>query len=430
MRFLHRLSRRVVPLVALATTAVLLPTGSAEAVGHVVRPYAFGMHYIGVGKYPWPKAPYGSLRIWDNGYSWRELQPQDATSWDGARLHALDAMVAKAYALHKQVVIVLGQTPRWASSNPNGSGGTDASHRFAYGAGAGYAPSAANYKSWAGYVGFLARRYGHHVNAFEVWNEGNYPTYWQGSMGQMVTLTRIARAAVRQAGSRAAILAPSIGARHPNAPAWMSSFLSYGGGRYVDALNVHGYPSPGTGPEDMLAKIHAIRAVAARRGYGSKPMWDTEIGYGVARLHRTYSGAVARGYVARTFLVELSDGMTRTFWYAWGDRGYSGLYITNKDGSLSVNGVALRTTYGWMVNATAYGCAKGGTYATRYIWACRFRYQDGSTGQAWWAVKGTPTVRVPSGARTLQTTLGYKRAISGGAAIRLGVEPVMIRGWF
>jgi hypothetical protein len=415
---------------ALATALAVLPGGVAEAARRPIGGYAFGTHYLNVGKYPWPATTYGTLRIWDDGASWRDLQPGGPGSWDQGRLHVLDAMVSKAYHLHKQTIIVLGQTPRWASSNPNGTGGTDPRTRFFYGRGAGYAPNATSWKYWGAYVSFLARRYGSHVNAFEVWNEANYPTYSQMTMPQMVNLARIARAAVRQAGSRAAILAPSIGARHPNAPAWMASFLSHGGGRYVDALNVHMYPVPGNGPEDMQNKLGAIRVQIRRYGYSWLPIWDTEVGYGLRSQNRMYYGAQARGYVARTFLVELSNGITRAIWYAWGDRTYSGLYVMNSDGSTSSNGVVERVTYAWMAHSVPSGCRKGGTYATRYIWSCRFRYADGTTGLAWWAIKGAPVVHVPRGARTVQTTLGNRRGITGGAAIRLTQEPVLVRGAF
>ncbi|MEO6713554.1 MAG: hypothetical protein ABIM89_09025, partial [Mycobacteriales bacterium] len=89
----------------------------AAAASIPIGPGLFGLH-INDSVTNYPTVPFGTVRLWDSGTSWRELQPSP-TVWDFSRL---DAQVAKLRAARKDIVIVLGSTPRWASKRPNEAG--------------------------------------------------------------------------------------------------------------------------------------------------------------------------------------------------------------------------------------------------------------------------------------------------------------------
>ena len=98
------------------------------------------------GGVPWPSARFGTLRLWDSGTSWTALEPLRGV-WNFA---PLDTSVAAAEANGiEDIILTLGQTPSWASSNPD-----DVNY---VGAGAPAPPS--NIQDWRDYITAVAQRY-------------------------------------------------------------------------------------------------------------------------------------------------------------------------------------------------------------------------------------------------------------------------------
>jgi hypothetical protein len=452
-----RLRRRLIAAVtvtaaSLATLAggalTASPAGAAGSTPPPIQPTAFGVHYMGVGETSgryWPAVKYGILRIWDNGTSWRELEPARG-QWDPTALARLDYLMLNASRLHKQVLLTLGQTPQWASTCPDRTSDPslpgDPRVTFFYGPGAGCEP--ADYGDWNAYVSFLLNRYGSRISAIEPWNEANYPTYWQssGGMNSSTAYTAMAQIALHTQqvvagfnaahGTRIGVISPSFGARHPNMPGWVQNFLvqirAIGG--MPTAIAIHGYPNTGANPESILTPLAKVKAIRDKYAPG-RPIWDNEIGFGLMSAHYLYGvGGNAQGIVARAFLVELSSGVSKMFWYGWGDRTYSGLYVTNADGTTSNNGLALNRVYGWLVGTRPYGCGHGNTVATQYIWTCRLLLPGGVHAHAVWAVKGTPTITMPSGTQRIDFASGGGYPVVGGYRLRIGTVPVLIRGSF
>ena len=77
----------------------------------------FGVHHQGLhadGPIGWPQAPVGSVRMWDNRVSWREIEIAPGVfDWT-----LIDAQMAKARANGASVLLVLGQTPVFHSTRP------------------------------------------------------------------------------------------------------------------------------------------------------------------------------------------------------------------------------------------------------------------------------------------------------------------------
>jgi hypothetical protein len=128
----RRASRALAAAVAaVVLVGVLQPASPAAAATAPIPAGYFGVHHAGLhtdGPLGWPQAPVGSVRLWDNGVSWREIETAPG-HFDWARV---DALVGKARANGASVLLVLGQTPRFHSSRPSARG--------AYGRGASAMP--------------------------------------------------------------------------------------------------------------------------------------------------------------------------------------------------------------------------------------------------------------------------------------------------
>ena len=179
-----------------------------------------------------PLVAVGSRRLWDAGVTWAALEPERGMfEWQ-----ALDAEVDAAEQQGQQVVLTLGMTPVWASSQPGLAS--------AYGSGATAMP--AQMVAWDSYVTAVATRYAGRITAYEVWNAPENPSFWSGdavTMGaNMAELAAHAGTSVRAADPSAQVVSPALSADG------LAQFLAAGGGSSVDAIATS-LNSPGTAPE-------------------------------------------------------------------------------------------------------------------------------------------------------------------------------------
>src|SRR4051794_22764738 len=78
-----RLLTFAVSVAAVTSLSPAVPAGATAAAKHKPKPAApitgqfFGVHHQGMhadGPIGWPQAPVGSVRMWDNYVSWREVE--------------------------------------------------------------------------------------------------------------------------------------------------------------------------------------------------------------------------------------------------------------------------------------------------------------------------------------------------------------------
>ena len=113
------LSRLFAVLVAAVLGAALMPATPAAAVNVKVDKRLFGVHDAGLSSLR--SGTVGSLRLWDAGTSWREIE----TSPGVYNFSRLDAIVTAAQARNVEVTLVLGGTPDFyggATANPSDIG--------------------------------------------------------------------------------------------------------------------------------------------------------------------------------------------------------------------------------------------------------------------------------------------------------------------
>ena len=405
---------------AVATGVLAAPAQARVAKPRVVRPVAtapgpahFGVHQPGVAYGAWPKVPrgtVGSVRLWDSGTSWKEVNPaRGVFVWA-----ALDAAVANARAHGASVDLVLGQTPAWAALDPGFE------PRAAYGSGA-TSPVAVE-ADWVAYVQAVARRYKGAISAYETWNEGNLWLFWGGTPAQLARLNSLAYRTIKSIDPKAVVVAPSSTLRQGHG--WLVKYAKAGGFRYSDAINVHAYPRPEAGPEDGIALVNRARATLKAMGI-VKPVWNTEMNYGMP------VGGVGRhplppdkqsAYVTRTYLLAQSNQIARTYWYAWGNAPYLGVSMTSADGLTNARAAkAFTVVVGWM-HGRSVPCVvdRAGTYT------CTIAYAKGK-GVVRWNPKKAVTVLAPKYTRSRQDVYGRTVRARGAWKVRIGYSPVLFR---
>lgn len=351
------------------------------------------------GGVPWPAARFGTLRLWDSGTSWTALEPLRGV-WNFA---PLDTWVAAAEANGiPDIVLTLGQTPAWASSNPD-----DVNY---VGAGAPAPPS--DIQDWRDYIAAVAQRYQGRIRYYEIWNEPNDHTYFTGTVAQLAQLTQEAYQILKAVDPQNTVISPAA-----YSAGYLDTFLATGAGQYVDVIGHHFYTTP---PETTGPLIANVRLVMNKYGIGAKPLWDTE---GASGDTATPPGQAA-AYLARKYLTDLAYGSVRYDWYTWG-RATSFCVGTEQTDprALTEAGQAYRYLFDWLSGASLTQAVidPSGTWQ---IWIA---LSTGDPGIIVWNPSQTVPFTIPAAiqARTVRDLFGHATAVQG-TTISVTDSPVLL----
>lgn len=367
---------------------------------------SFGMHVPAIAQGTLPSVPVGSIRLWDSGVAWGQVEQKDNKFWwDG-----LDRAIGSANTQNAQIMYVLGSTPKWAASNTKQG---DYPNKGA--------ASMPNLKAWKGWVQAVCTRYADSIESYQVWNEANLTTFWQGTPKQMAQLTSEAYKIIRKCDPTAKVVAASSTVRLQSAykkffPAYLKELkkLSWP----IDVVSVHLYPA-GTGtPGDRANYITQVKSdMKAAKVPASKPLWDTEINYGIKGPgskypHKSIGGSQAAAWVAQTYLDNIRLGVGRAYWYFWAPQSNL-VGIQMNTGSPGAKGYQL--VYEWL-NGKYYTCTSGavntcalGDYATPQVIA--------------WASKGSGTFTVPANVTRACDAMGSCVPAFPGDKVTIGSMP-------
>ncbi len=355
---MRRRAFTAVALKALALTAASTAAGATTPSAAPSVPLAasyFGMHFHRLFPLPndrtttrWPDAAIGSLRLWDTSTRWADVAPR-RDRWDFARL---DAHVALAETHGATLLCTLGSTPRWASARPDEPG--------PYGPGCAAEPTAV--ADWHEYVERIVTRYRGRIGTYEVWNEPYFsdllkdrgqPTFFSGSVAQMIEMTRIVRSAIDRIDPAARLATPGF----VNGTHRLDLFLAQGGARYVDLVAYHFYAADAA---QLTSQAAEVRAVMARRGVASMPLWNTEAG--VEQGEGAAAGAeLAADRLAQFLVLGAAVGLERYYYHAW-DNGLTGM--VDRAGVLNARAPAYERVQQWLIGAATAAPARlpGGGY--------------------------------------------------------------------
>jgi len=424
----HALRTVLAAVVAGAMAVALTPATPAAAVSVKIDKRLFGIHDMDPAS--WPLVSAGSLRLWDAGVTWSDLEP-NAGDWRWSRL---DAIVTAAQAHNVELTLVLGQTPAWADDSTSADIGPQFMPRLD--AWNDYVAAVVNrYKSWNGRRG---------IAAYQVWNEANIVNYWgqnaQNTPQKMGQLTSAAYGVVKSIDPGALVIGPAFATRL----SWQRTYLGIFYGQRIngvpiwkrmDAISLNLYPTSTGTPETSVKLLSAARAAMSIRGVpATKPIWNTEINYGLATGGSGASSAISTekqaAYVLRTFLLNAASGVKRVDWYVW-DRpsiGNTKLSFASTGGP-TLAGKAFNLAQAWMLGGTLVGatksappCAKDshGTYT------CVITY-PGGVRRVYWNPTKTVKVTTVKSATYKAGVYGKRTTIKGGSRQTVDYRPLMVR---
>jgi hypothetical protein len=356
------------------------------------------------GGVPWPQAPFGQLRLWDSETAWTALEPVKGV-WDW---ETLDMWVAAAEAHGvKEILLTLGQSPGWASSQPDNVN--------YIGAGAPAPPR--DIQDWRDYITAVGQRYKGRIRNYEIWNEPNDPTYYAGTVPQLLQLTQEAYTILKSIDPANTVVAPV-----PYATGYLDQLLQGGMASYIDVIpfHVYTYTAP---PETVGPTLANVRLVMAKNGVADMPLWDTEGASG----DTTTSEDQGAAYIVRRYLVDLAYGAVRYDWYTW-SKGYTFCAATEKNDprQLTKAGVAFGILGRWLSGASLTGV----TIDAAGTWQMGLTLAGGTPGLIVWNPSSSVEFSIPSSlhAATALDIFNGSTAIQG-STITVSAYPLLLSGF-
>lgn len=379
-----------------------------------VRPVFFGMHDGRLAGGLSPDAPIGSLRLWDTGTTWLEIEPEPGV-FDWTRL---DEAVRTAESTDARPLLVLGQTPVFHAKRSTPE--------------AFYGPSAASMPeldAWRRYVGAVAQRYGNRVD-YQVWNEANVSGFWTGTPRQMADLTVVTSQVVRDVVPKATVVAPAFAMRLAGQRRFFEKFWSQQDrgidlARAVDVVSLNLYPAAEDLPEAQAELLEGARGVLADRGV-DLPVWNTEINYGLtgSKDHPEISAERQRAFVMRTYLLNAGLGVERVYWYSWNLGPIASTNLFDADQNIETSaGESFDVLREWMDGAKFGDCSPSDRRPG--LWRC-LAMAPGERLEFWWRSSGSPVKVSLDGSRAWQDADGTIRRCSETCRVQIGETPVRV----
>jgi len=356
---------------------------------------------------PWPSVPLGGWRTWH--VNWADIQERP-NQFD---FSLLDKYVAWSQEHHTEILMHLSYTPRWASSTPDAATDVEVNNP------PGLSGPPRDIEDWKKFVRTVATRYKGKIRTWEIWNEPNRPQSWNGSIDTLVQMEREAYTILKQIDPTCTVVSPA--ATEAKGVAFLDAFLAKGGGKYADVIGYHFYVGANVPPEAMVALIDAVKAVIAKHGLSSKPLWDTEAGWLGNSMLPPETGAA---WLARAFILNWASGVSRFYWYAWENHRGTQIEMVGPDNAtLTPAGTAFATIQKWMTGAVLTGCSSG----NNGVWTCALE-RDNHESHVLWDAKGSATVPLPIAWQAHEAdTLDGSRTPVQGNEISLGAAPTLIQ---
>ena len=389
---------------ATATAAPVDPNGVPASL--------VGMHVEGAEAGAWPSAPFGALRLWDNGTAWSQIELEPGVyKWDNLE-GVLENAESKGMT---DILMVLGTTPEWNAKKVSPDDYPQP--------GAASAPK--DLAAWDSWVTEVATRYKGRITAYQIWNEANLKNFWGGTPEEMAELTKRAYDIIKKIDPDALVVSASPSTRLTASfdkffPAYLKALAAKDWP--IDVVAIHTYPKGDGDPVARGALITATQDALTAAGAPDLPLWDTELNYGLAGpgdVPKTdITGANAAGWIVRTYIDDLRYGVDRSYWYIWTQKPYDLLGIQAYPGSDGEQGFFALDS--WVIGASFDGCDEASGAVT-----CTFT-RNGQTSIVAWAQTGTAQYTAPEGAVIVCDPLANCTSTEPGAAITLTEVPIQI----
>ncbi len=409
--------RTVVMTIVAGLLLSVVPATAGQAARRVPKAL-FGQHVASIAQGAPDTLPtVGAVRLWDSGVQWRDIHlARNSYNWA-----PLEAAVTNAEKLGAtEILYTLGSTPLWAAAVK------DSTYAL-YGPGSNSHPAKDEY--YLDYLSQVAAKFRGRITAYQVWNEANLRDFYLGTPTQMATLTKKARAVLKAADPSAKLVAASTTVR---AKGPVGKFgKAYGKAMRevkwpVDVVSAHFYPPATSGPGTRVKYIKKIKKYYKRWGAKRKPLWDTEMNYGDTRSYmkvkRTYTGATAATYVARTYIDAIRYGVSRVFWYGWDINVLGTDMVSRSDRSVTSGGRAFLELQEWLTGAKYYKCK-----TRKKITRCKLRSADGTKMYVLYTPKKkSKKYKLPKRSSEIRSLDGTTVQVAKGQKVRITKQPVLL----
>jgi hypothetical protein len=403
---------------------------------------------------PFPNTYVNGLRLWTTGTSWAQINTAPGV-YDFSHL---DNWLALASQYHSEVLYTFGRVPLWASSDTS----MKCNSRVPDGECAPpddlNADGTGTDQHWKEFVTALVTHAVNSPNAqirhWEMWNEPDTLGNWQGTMAQMLRMTKDGVAIIKALDPGAVINSPAptgewgIANGKPAASVWMGQFLAAGGGKYIDTIDFHAYvwqENQSPVAEDVVPLIENLKSVVASYGYGKLEIWATEGSWGTSEdgENGISNADLQAAFVGRYLLLLRSEGLSRFYWFDW-DSPYGGdgtLWTPEQEdsctspsasgGYLCQTGIAYNEVSSWMRGSSFASKCSAQTGTT--IWSCTLTRSGGFQGEVIWDTAETcsggtcATKEVEVGTEYLHyVELGGATKTISNNTVPVGAKPILL----
>ena len=366
-----------------------------------------------------PDSPFGVVCPWtgigDSGIGWVRCGA-GCTALDWGAINKArgvydwteaDKEVESTYGKEKaDLLVILGYTPRWASSGPNGENN--------------YPPK--DLSDWSNFVSEIVARYKNRVKYWEVWNEPDIG-FWQGSIAQYAELLKSAYVAAKKSDPTCRIVFGGMAG--VNLP-FLQRVYELGCREYFDVMAVHPYQWGETFDDEWFAaQLCELRKLMMRWGDTEKEIWLTEIGWSTGSPgidEETQSNLLAQAMVITRTLQDIK--VSKCFWFSVKDWGGPGYGLIRSDGTQKPALLAYKEVIAHLAGAKyirSYG--KDGV-------RCHLFAKDGLQMLVVWSRdKSIRKFPLPQGDWVRYEPLGGQvTELCGQSEIEVGPRPVLVYG--
>ncbi len=408
----------------------------AQATSTTVPASLFGMS-INTLKDSAPTTGANTLRLWDEGIAWNNVQWQGDGSYDWSNF---DKVMANAEASGvTDFEYVLGSPPRWATANQPEPSQSPVAER----AGIGTTLFPDDQNKYLEYVSHVMAKYPQ-IKAYQIWNEANLTDYYRGDPIALANLTKATYELIKAHDPTIKVVGAGSVSR---AGRYDAGTFNY---KYLNRLKELDWPIDAntvtTYPDctDTLGKVptpsvNACSAVLPALGFADlryatqayKDLGATDAGKEVWIAEMNYTGLSGttdmgdsndRALVARAYLDAQQYGVSRSYWYSW--RGWDGSGVQMNSDATSAAAVAYKAVEDWMSNQTWDGCRVD---ASTQVTTCGM--SDGAR-QVVYVNANTSPVTAPAGANEICDLNGVDSCtpLTAGSIFNATREPVLLKG--
>ncbi|NQT87113.1 hypothetical protein HQ560_10130, partial [bacterium] len=352
---------------------------------------------------------------WARGrLNWAQMEPKQG---EFAPRNNYDAAARELHKAGIQVLQVNHHTPQWAGQKKN---------RFP-----------ADLRDAYRFYREMALRWKGQVQAFEPWNEADWPQFGGHTGSEMASFQKACYWGLK-AGNPDMIVCQNVFANY--FPEVIADFHDNQAWPYFDTLNFHHYWSL-----DRMAKYYAqFREIS-----GGRPMWVTECNFirGLSAEGLTADAETRdfgaedlrrqAAHVLQMFAISIQGGSAATFWFIFPNysEGQAQFGVVRADLTPRPSYLALAAAGRLLADAKPVGRLKS---ASRDLRGYLFRAKPDGKEQlvlVAWTVKGAETIALPAAPTALFDTIGREQKPAGTTlevttAPALGLFPVGLQNQF